>query len=129
MKIVRCKKTFKQVLIHWYYVNKVFIKYFGLKQYLFSECYKHDLDKLIPILLNRYSKEHHRLKSKHHLNNVISQSKECHYYEMVADWESARYSKKSKQLTAKEYWDTIDKTSIKPDIKSKIETIINKIKY
>jgi len=101
------KKTLKQVLIHWYHVNKIFIKYFGFKNYIFSECYKHDLDKIIPVLLGKYSKEKHRLSSNHHIANVVKKGTIYDCMEMLSDWESARFTKATKQLSANEYWLTI----------------------
>jgi len=104
------KKTVKDVLKHWFHVNRIFIKHFGIINWVCSECYTHDLDKIIPIIFKFYSKEKHRNKSKHHLKNVYKKfiynkhvsGKIC--FEMISDWESSRLKKKGNDYSASEYW-------------------------
>lgn len=111
------KKSIKEVLNHWYHTNRVFIKHFGFTNWLNSECYKHDIDKLLPILFNKYDKQIHKNKANHHIENVMKlfensySTKGILYYkkyifEMLADWESSRFTKKNKQMTCEEFWNT-----------------------
>lgn len=76
------------------YVEKKLLGYNTLRGYL------HDLDKVILYLIFDYKKVHnfHRKHSKHH-NKA---KKEKDYIQMVIDWESARYTKPDKPLTAYE---------------------------
>ena len=62
----------------------------------------HDMDKIFLIIFTRKPLEeiskNHRLKSKHHVNNI--QKTEKDYIEMAIDWECARYTKPDKPLNA-----------------------------
>lgn len=62
----------------------------------------HDIDKIIMLALmipKDLTSKIHRLTSPHHKTSYFPIK---NYYEMVFDWESARYTKPEKQLTARQ---------------------------
>ena len=67
--------------------------------------YLHDVDKLFLYLF--FSPEKvtriHRKYAKHHFNNAIESSNIEDIIQMIIDWESARFTKPDKPLTAREY--------------------------
>jgi hypothetical protein len=139
-----------EVLVHWYYVNKTFIKHFGIIKYLNSECYKHDLDKILPILTKRYDKSKHKSKTYHHIETLYSKYENImrigsmnllqyedlyewlnkYFYEMLSDWESSRFSKAEKQLTGKEFWEyRRTKTKFSESFCSHVSTLLDNYKF
>ena len=86
-----------------YYVNKIYKRNYGFPKW---NVLLHDLDKIIPILLRvdrTKIKRNHNVNRRHHLSWIKSNLR--HYnqndiHHMICDWESARFSKPYKQLSA-----------------------------
>ena len=66
----------------------------------------HDLDKLIlyPVFGKKTTGKIHRLYSRHHERIVNGRYEIKNKVEAIFDWESSRFTKKDKQMTAYEYW-------------------------
>lgn len=90
------------------YTLKHYVKMLQLqKQYIGHVKYPfHDLDKVLmyfflPFLGIKIIKKMHKTINRHHITEY-KDSDECNYDEAIIDWESARYTKKDKPLTALE---------------------------
>lgn len=100
--IISSYKHIPYTICHYFYFMKIQKKLLGRYKYLF-----HDLDKIlmyifIPWLGTKKIKKIHQSINKHYIK-IHKFSYECNYEEAIIDWECFRFSKKEKQMTAREY--------------------------
>lgn len=97
-----------QVIIHKREVIKLTWKF---KKYFYIPAYLHDTDKIFLMLLapKRIASWFHKRFAFHHINNIWGVK---FYFEIMLDWESARFTKRKKKHTAIEwYFEIIEKLS------------------
>lgn len=135
MSITLGLKRIKYQLMHLYYVNKVHKEVYGKHN---SALFFHDIDKVKyiifrPSLSKEKIKAIHRNRKPHHITHAVmhqSKVKRIHIVEMLCDWESARFSKPDKPLSAREYYNDHYASSDLPEkIKTLIETELNNFNY
>lgn len=100
--IIDCYKHIPSTINHYFAFMRIQKKITGFYMYYF-----HDLDKILmyiflPFLGTRRIKKIHQKYNRHHINNFKSII-QCDYLEAIIDWECSRFTKKDKQMTAREY--------------------------